>query len=345
MAAIIDGDLMTEENTKKLSGKRVVVTGSSMGIGQAVAIRLAAEGANVVVNARGVQALEETLGTITALGGNAVASCGSVADFTYAGQLIETCMDHFGGIDALINCAGIAEPQGSNILDIPHHDWQQLIDVHLHGTFNTCRHAAPIMAKQKRGAIINTSSHAYLGMYGGTGYAAGKGATNSLTWAMAMDLKEHGVAVNAICPGAKTRLSTGDDYEELIKNLNRRGLLDNSLMDQSLNPPDPAYVAAVYAYLVSDAAKTISGRLFWAAGGYLGMFHRNSDELLGFRNHEFHPPWTLDEIDQKLRTAELHNPEQLYNVVMKAGPVRVLAKQQMLLKIANTRLVKWLMAR
>src|SRR5699024_10434612 len=133
--------------------------------------------------------------------------------------------------------------------------------------------AAPIMAKQKHGAIINTSSHAFLGMYGGTGYAAGKGATNSLTWAMAMDLKEHGVRVNAICPGAKTRLSTGDDYEELIKNLNQRGLLNDSLMDQSLNPPDPSYVAALYAYLVSDAAQDISGRLFWAAGGYLGMFH------------------------------------------------------------------------
>ncbi len=336
---------MLNTPAKKLAGKRVVVTGSSMGIGQAVAIKLAEEGANVVVNARGEKGLEETLAAIKAKDGTAIASCGSVADYDYAGELIKTCVDQFGGIDVLINCAGIAEPQGSNILDIPHADWKQLIDVHLHGTFNTCRHAAPLMVQQKSGVIINTSSHAFLGMYGGTGYAAGKGATNSLTWAMAMDLQEHGVRVNAVCPGAKTRLSTGDDYEELIKNLNQRGLLDASLMEQSLNPPDPSYVAAFYAYLASDAAADITGRLFWAAGGYIGLFHRNGDELLGFKNHEFHPPWTLDEIDKKLKAPELHKPEQLYNVVMKAGPIRLLARQQLLLKIANTRLVKWLMAR
>ena len=314
-----------------------------MGIGQAVAIKLAQEGAKVVLNARGEEALLETLGAIKAVGGDAVACCGSVADYDFAGVLIRHCIDHFGGLDALINCAGIAEPQGTSILNIPPKDWQQLIEVHLNGTFNTCQHASAAMAERGCGTIINTGSHAFLGMYGGTGYAAGKGATNSLSLAMAMDLREHNINVNVICPGAKTRLSSGDDYEELIEDLNKRGLLEDELKEASLNPPDPTYVAALYAYLVSDDAKHISGRVFWGAGGYLGLFHRNSDQLLGFKNHETKPPWTHDEFDSMLKKPLIQNPEALYNVLIDAGPLRLSAKQKLLVKIANTRPVIFLM--
>lgn len=327
---------------KTLSGKRIVVTGSSMGIGQAVAIRLAEEGASVVVNARGMEALQETLQRIKAVNGIAVASCGSVADYTYAGELIQTCITEFGGIDVLINCAGIAEPQGSSILDIDVNDWQNLINIHLSGTFNTCRHVAPIMATQGYGRIINTASHAFLGMYGGTGYAAGKGGTVSLSAAMAMDLKEHGVHVNVVCPGAKTRLSTGDDYETLIENLNKRGLLSDDLKEASLNPPDPAYVASLYAWLCSDNA-TLTGRTFWAAGGYIGQFHKNADQLLGFKSHDVNPPWTLAELDKKLSSHALQKPDELYQVVFNAGIFRLALPQPLLVKLGNTRLAKWFM--
>ena len=324
----------------RLAGKRIVVTGSSMGIGQAVACKLAAEGAKLVVNARGMAALEQTLATIKASGADAVASCGSVADYDYCGQLIQTCVDQFGGIDVLINCAGIVEPQGSSILDISPDDWNNLINVHLTGTFNTCRHAAPIMAKQRSGCIINTSSHAFLGLYGGTGYAAGKGGTNSLTMAMAADLKEHGVSVNTVCPGAKMRMSSGDDYEQLIKNLNKRGLLSDDLMSNSLNPGSPDYVAALYAYLASDAARDISGRLFWGAGGYIGMFHKNPDELLAMKNHETSPPWRWDELDKIFGASSLHQQEKLYNLVLKTDALKVSVKQELLLKLANSKAVK-----
>lgn len=323
---------------KKLQGKAIVVTGSSMGIGQAVALRLAKEGASVAVNARGMDALQETIGLIEASGGHAVASCGSVADFDYAGELIQSCIDQFGRIDGLINCAGIVEPQGSSISNIALSDWHQLIDVHLHGTFNTCRHAAEKMIEQGGGSIINTSSHAFLGMYGGTGYAAGKGATNSLSLAMAMDLKEHGVNVNVICPGAKTRMSTGDDYEQLIDELSDRGLLDDAMREYSLNPADPSYVASLYAYLMSDEASDISGRVFWGMGGYIGAFHRNDDQLIGFKDHDFFPPWQLDELASKCDTKIWQQPEQLYNVLGHFGPFRFAAKQQTLLKLVNSRL-------
>ncbi len=333
-------------NSEKLSlkGKNAIVTGSSMGIGQAIAVRLAAEGANVIINARGEQALNETLALTNTLPGKVIACCGSVSDFDFAGQLIQSCLDHFGSIDALINCAGIAEPEGTSILNIDPKDWQQLIDVHLHATFNTCRHAAPIMAKQGYGAIINTSSHAFLGMYGGTGYASGKGAVTSLSYAMAMDLKEHKVRVNVVCPGAKTRLSTGDDYEKLIKDLNSRGLLDDSLMEASLNPPDPSYVSSLYAYLISDAAQEISGRVFWGAGGYVGHFHRNPDQLLGFKNHEFNPPWTIEELDKKL-TNKINTPEELFQVLYSGKNLHLLFRQKILIKLAGSALMKWLQSK
>ena len=93
--------------------------------------------------------------------------------------------------------------------------------------FETCRAAAPHMVRQGSGAIVNTSSFAFLGDYGGTGYPGGKGGVNGLTLAIAAELKEHGVRANVVCPGAKTRLSTGPEYEDHIATLNRRGLLDD----------------------------------------------------------------------------------------------------------------------
>ena len=334
---------MHKAGKQHLEGKRIVITGASMGIGQAVAIKLTEEGASVVVNARGMEKLQETVDKIQAIGGKVVASCGSVADFDYAGELIQTCIDSFGGIDVLINCAGISEPHGSCILDIPPEDWQNLIDIHLNGTFNTCRHASPIMAAQKHGSIINTGSHAFLGMYGGTGYAAGKGATVSLSHAMAMDLKEHGINVNVICPGARTRLSTGEDYEALIKNLNQRGLLSDDMKEASLSPPEPAYVAPLYAWLASDVAGKITGRTFWAAGGYIGQFHRNADQLLAFKHHDFQPPWELDEISHKLPLATLEKPDELYNIIAAFSALKILVKQSLLVRIGNSRPVKALM--
>lgn len=276
-----------------LVGRRVVVTGSSMGIGKAVALRLAKEGARVVVNARNSRALEELIEEINDFGGEALSFVGSVSDYDKAGELIARCVGAWGGIDVLINCAGIAEPGGTSILNIDPDQWQQLIDIHLHGTFNTCRQAAPIMAGQGGGSIINTSSHAFFGMYGGTGYAAGKGATNSLSNAMAVDLAACGIDVNVVCPGAKTRLSTGDDYVELIESLHSRGALSDERRASALNPADPEYVASLYALLASDLSKGITGQIFWGSGGYIGCFNPNEQEVLAAMSIEANPPWEV----------------------------------------------------
>jgi len=196
-----------------------------------------------------------------------------------------------------VNCAGTAEPPGSSILGVTSGQFRELIDAHLGTVFETCRAAAPRMVAQGGGAIVNTSSFAFLGDYGGTGYPAGKGAVNSLTLAVAAELKEHHVRANVVCPGARTRLSTGAGYEAHIAELNRRGLLDDVSYQGALDAAPPEYVAPTYAYLAGDRARDITGRIFIAAGGFVGEFARPSPGLLGYRDHHDAPPWTLEELD------------------------------------------------
>lgn len=227
-------------------------------------------------------------------GGVAIPSWGSVADFEYAGNLIKLCMESFGSVDILVNCAGIGET--STIIDVPLEVWHQVIDVHLNGTFNCCRHACQFMAQQRSGRIINVGSHAFLGIYGGTAYAAAKGGIISFTKAIARDMKEHGVTCNAFCPGARTRLSSGQRYEEHIRTLQARGLLSESQAKYALNPPEPRFVPPLIVYLASDDASHITGQVFTVAGGHIGLFLEPKEVTLMYRSHKKHGPWTVEEI-------------------------------------------------
>jgi NAD(P)-dependent dehydrogenase (short-subunit alcohol dehydrogenase family) len=270
------------------------VVGGSRGIGLAIAEKLATIGANVVVNGRDPAAVDEAVARI---GGSSIGFPGSPAEPALADALIDSCISEFGRIDILVNCAGTPEPAGSSILTVSSAQFRDLLDAHLGTTFETCRAAAPKMVAQGSGAIVNTSSFAFLGDYGGTGYPAGKGAVNGLTLAIAAELREHGVRANVVCPGAKTRISTGPDYEAQIAELTRRGILDQTSADVALDAPPAEYVAPTYAYLVSDRAKDVTGQIFVAAGGFVGRFARSTPGILAYRDHQDSPPWSLDELD------------------------------------------------
>ncbi|MFZ0716344.1 MAG: SDR family oxidoreductase [Mycobacterium sp.] len=286
--------------TSLLAGRGAIVVGGSRGIGAAVAALLAKHGAGVVVNGRDADAANSTAEGITAAGGRAVAHPGSASDQQIAESLVDGCIDEFGGIHILINCAGIAEPPGSSILDISSVQFAELLDAHLGTVFATCRAAAPRMVAQGGGSIVNSGSFAFLGDYGGTGYPAGKGAVNSLTLAIAAELKEHGVRANVVCPGAKTRLSTGPDYIAHITDLHRRGLLDEVSMRGSLDVAGPDYAAPTYVYLASDLANHLTGEIFAASGGFVGRFPKATPGLIGYRDHHDAPPWSVDEISALL---------------------------------------------
>jgi NAD(P)-dependent dehydrogenase (short-subunit alcohol dehydrogenase family) len=262
-----------------------------------VAELLAEQGAGVVLNGRDPDTAKQAAEGIP----GAVAHAGSPSNPDVADALIGRCIDEFGRIDILINCAGTPGLSSESILRVTSKLFRDLIDAHLVTTFETCRAAAPKMVEQGGGSIINTSSFAYLGDYGGTGYPAGKGGVNGLTLAIAAELKEHGVRANVVCPGAKTRLSTGLEYETHIAELNRRGLLDDVSTQAALDAPPPEYAAPTYAYLVSDRARDITGRIFIAAGGFVGRFDRQTPALLAYRDHSESPPWTVEELDGVIR--------------------------------------------
>lgn len=272
------------------------MVGGSRGIGRAVAELLAARGAGVVVNGRDADAVEDTVAAINGSGGRAVGFAGAANDEQTAAALVRSCRDQYGGIDVLINCAGIAEPAGSSILSVSVADFYALLDAHLGTVFHTCRAAAPIMAEQRRGSIVNSGSVASLGGYGGTGYPAGKGAVNALTLAIATELAEYGVRANVVCPGAKTRLSTGAAYQEHIRELHARGMLDAATARASLDPPPANYVAPLYAYLASDLAGSVTGAVFLAAGGFVGRLDQSAPTVLGYRDHQSFSAFSIEEL-------------------------------------------------
>ena len=168
-----------------LAGRVAVVTGAGRGIGRGVALALAASGAKVVVNDYGVvvdgsapstaPALE-VVREIEAAGGEAVANPESVADYAAAGRIIDTAVEHFGRIDILVTCAGILRDR--MIFNMSEEEWDAVLAVHLKGTFNCVRHAAPLMREQRYGRIITFSSGS--GLFGNPGqanYGAAKAAS------------------------------------------------------------------------------------------------------------------------------------------------------------------------
>lgn len=280
-----------------LAGRAAVVVGGTRGIGLAVAELLAAQGARVVVNGRDEDAVHEAAQRVSGIG-----HAGSPADPQVADALVDACVAEFGSIDILINCAGTAEPAGSSILNVTSAEFHDLLDAHLLTAFEVARAAAPHMVRQRSGAIVNTSSFAFLGDYGGTGYPAGKGGVNGLTLAVAAELKAHNVRANVVCPGARTRLSTGADYEQHVTELNRRGLLDDVSLAGALDAGPPEYVAPTYAYLASDLAKDVTGRIFIAAGGFVGEFARPAPGFIGYRDHHDTGPYTVEEVHELIGT-------------------------------------------
>lgn len=283
-----------------LDGVNVVVTGSGRGIGAAAVERMAAEGANVIVNGTGANRSETVDAVVERInagaGGRAIACCGDVADDAFAAELIATCIDGFGSIDALVNIAGMGAGPGQTFIDEPSPDrWRRLLDVHLTGTFNCCRHAVPHL-RERGGSIVNTTSHAFLGIYSGTGYAAAKGGVVSLTWGMAADLRATGVRVNAIAPGARTDMSTGDQYEKQIWALYERGALTEAMRDASLRVAGPEFVAPMYAWLVGPGSVGITGRVFSVTGNSVGLFPKPRETTLAERPNA-DGPWSLDDLD------------------------------------------------
>ncbi|MCF8571513.1 SDR family oxidoreductase [Gordonia sp. HY002] len=273
-----------------------MVAGSSRGIGFAVAKALVAEGVSVVVNGRDADVARAAADELIAAGGSAVAVPGDVADDAVAQEMIDAAVLAYGTVDIVINCAGAAEPAGSSILTMTTREFFAQLDAHLVSSFELVRAAAPLLVEQGAGSVVLTGSAASAGIFGGTGYPAGKGGVNSLALALAADLRPHGIRVNVVCPGGRTRLSTGEEYRAHINDLHERGLLDAGTRDLALDPAPPEYVAPLYAYLAGDLAAAVTGEIFSASGGFIGRYPPFQPEFVAYRGHDDQPPYTVAEL-------------------------------------------------
>src|SRR5438132_811775 len=237
-----------------LEDRVAIVTGSGRGIGREFALSLAREGAKVVVNDVGAslsgEATEEgpaveVCKEIEAEGGAAVPSFDSVSDFEGAGRIVQTALDAFGRVDILVNNAGIIRDK--TLVKMDESDFDAVIAVHLKGTFNCTRHAAPVMKDAGYGRIINITSSAGLrGNFGQTNYGAAKAGIMGMTFVWALELGRYGITVNAMAPAGATRMTAG--------------LYERSGTEP---PPEqnPALNALLVAYLASEQAGFVNGQV------------------------------------------------------------------------------------
>jgi 3-oxoacyl-[acyl-carrier protein] reductase len=241
-----------------LSGKKAVVTGASRGIGRAVALKLAAEGAELIVTATSLERASRTADEIVAMGGRALPCKADVSVAADVDALFQLVVKEFGGIDILVNNAGIT--RDGLLMRMKDEDWSAVVDVNLKGTFCCTREAVKLMAKAKSGRIVNISSVVgQMGNLGQANYCASKAGIIGFTKAVAREYAKRNITVNAVAPGFIETDMTG----VLAENI-REELLKQIPVNRFGTPEDIAN--AVY-FLVSDSGGYITGHVLSVNGG------------------------------------------------------------------------------
>ncbi|NNC81188.1 MAG: SDR family NAD(P)-dependent oxidoreductase [Acidimicrobiales bacterium] len=258
--------------TGLLDGRVAVITGAGRGIGREHALLMASRGAKVVVNDLGgdvdgsggdASPAQQVVNEIRDSGGEAVVNGANVADFADARAMIDQAITEFGGLDILINNAGILRDR--MVFKMEESDWDAVINVHLKGTFAPTHHAAVYWREQSKAGnqpdarVINTSSPS--GIYGNVGqsnYGAAKAGIASFTMITAMELANYGVTCNAIAPAAFTRMTE-----------NLPGFSD--LTDEQKGGMDPRWIANLVTWLASPESASITGRIFDVVGDRVGV--------------------------------------------------------------------------
>lgn len=242
-----------------LTGKNALVTGAGRGIGKAIALELAANGAFVIVNYNGSQAAaEQTVSQIKEAGGDAVSYQCNVSDFESCKEMIDTLIKEYKHIDILVNNAGIT--RDDLLMRMKEEDFDAVINTNLKGTFNTIRHMSRYFLKQRSGKIINISSvSGILGNAGQSNYSASKAGVIGLTKAVAREMASRGINVNAVAPGfVETEMT------DVLSDSVKEGLLGQIPLGRTGKAED---IAKAVAFLASPAADYITGQVLSVDGG------------------------------------------------------------------------------
>jgi 3-oxoacyl-[acyl-carrier protein] reductase len=311
----------------QLRGKVAVVTGSGQGIGRAIAIGMAKEGAKVVTNNRRrgstgnailndslVKSLDQkkkewlqkqaedstgdaetTAQAIRELGGEALPFFGDISDFKVAGKMIQAAVDSFGKIDILVNVAGTFG--FGAIWEITEETWDRVTSTKPKGYFNTIRHAVPHMMKQKWGRILNCTSRAFLGdVLKHAEYCTANAGVVGLTKAVAIELYPYGITCNAFSPFARTRAAFELDAYDMAVGEKASPWIDRKFAFPLDQAPGPERVVPFVIYLATDAAAKISGSVFNVGGNGVGLY---SEPEIARNLVKVGNPWTLDELMQE----------------------------------------------
>jgi NAD(P)-dependent dehydrogenase (short-subunit alcohol dehydrogenase family) len=250
-----------------LSGKSVIVTGAASGIGRATALRFAAEGAKVVVADLNAEGAKSVVSAIESAGGTAVAVTGDLSDSAVVDGVVAGAVDTFGGIDVLVNNAGVMDSMSATA-DVTDAEWERVLRINLTAPFLLTRAVLPHMLAAGRGAIVNTASEASLrGSAAGTAYTVSKHGVLGLTRSLAVMYRDKGIRANAIAPGGTiTDIAAGVDIDGEAHGPAVTGRHRNNMGRVS----EPEEQAAAIVYLASDAASSVNGVILpvdngWAA--------------------------------------------------------------------------------
>jgi NAD(P)-dependent dehydrogenase (short-subunit alcohol dehydrogenase family) len=263
----------------RLTGKRMVITGSSRSLGRHFALTCAAEGASLIINGTNAEALAAVAKEVAALGTPVHAVCGSVAETHICNALVDACVDKFGGIDVLVNNAGIVRDR--TLLKMSDADFDEVIAVNLRGPFLCTRRAALAMSEQGSGHIIQiTSASGLVGNFGQTNYAAAKAGLMGMMYTATKELARYNIRCNAMWPVARTDMT--------------QPLIDKSGKTASeLGFGEPQDVAQGLVWLASDAAQKFNGQCLTFNGLKTALWRSPCEEYV----KQGHHPISIEELE------------------------------------------------
>ena len=252
-----------EYNGISVKGKNAIVIGGPTGIGRAIAVGLAKEGANVVPTNPFREEVKEAVRIVQQLGAQSFSQVTDVTKVKELENLRDETVDKLGGIDILVNCAGVHLKKPAE--ETSQEEWDYILDVQLKGAFNACKIIGSQMIKRKRGKIINIGSvAAFVGLYQVAAYSAAKGGVVALTRSLANEWAKYNINVNAIIPGF---ILTEMNRELLENNPKRLNMILSGTPMGRLGTPQDLVGAAVF--LASDASDFVTGTTLIVDGGFL----------------------------------------------------------------------------